>query len=219
MPELPELTVLKRQLTELLLPCTFNDNDVLFIKVINKELVFGLMNSQAIFIHLKLSGKISLTPSGYVRSSMTFVKKDGQKITIYLSDSRNLCKVRMAEITDSINEYNLDDIYKDLVECQRKQVHIALRSIGAGIGNYLVSEICGKANVHPQAKVKDIDIRHVANVAQELISHVISLDGSIYYEDIHGVHGGYVPKYYKNKKMHMIKYGAQHLYVRPELIH
>lgn len=211
MPELPELLVLQKQLKRLLVGYKYRrtHTTVTDIVVRGKQLIICTA-PYYIYIHLKLTGHLCLQRMSNTRKTLTFIYYS-DTINIYVNDNMNLATVRQT-MDPPGTAYNISSsMYLDLCQVPNKQIHNALRTI-PGIGNYLVSEICGLSRIYPLTLVKNVNVRKIVNVAKTLIPKITKLGGSIYYTDLYGKPGKYIPHYYKNTDLNVIRHGKQKMY-------
>jgi formamidopyrimidine-DNA glycosylase len=172
MPELPEVETLCRQLHkkisgEIILATKIYDDKLATIKNVRgrtvtaverqgKRIVIILDNGYAVFIHLRMTGRLlwqieSVKPS-YGRLRMTF--EDGN---VFLVDPRRFATVDVLKIKDS-------DARKDIFKafdlklflgthaCRKTNVKTLIMDKNAveGIGNIYASEILHRAGISPE---------------------------------------------------------------------
>jgi len=210
MPELPELLHLCSQLQTAIIGKSYENHVVNNVRVVKKEIFIDLDNHTSIKIHLMLTGRLSIYKSNITRHTFSF-KKDSSILNIYLNDQRNFAKFDIVK-TNITQQISMENI---LLTNRTKMFHRALRLL-PGIGNYLVSEICGELNVYPLTKVENVklEMSHIIGVINRLIHDITLLGGSHKYTDLYDHNGRYIPKYYKNPDMFVINSGTQRIYTR-----
>lgn len=172
-----------------------------------KQIYIELDNDWYILNHLMMSGYWSIQPDKYTRLTFEY-KKEGKESKIYFNDVRKfaktyfLTKKEALTILDDIGEDFLNDNIKEekfisnLKKCGKKYLVKCLmdqRSICSSIGNYLLSEILHRANIHPESKCSEVDGKKLYNSCKEVITESYDAKGVSKkdYKDVDGEKGSY----------------------------
>lgn len=213
MPEICEIIILCNQLKREILNADYKNNKVLHIHHIDKTIYIEMDNEKFIKINLMLTGHLSVNKSSVTRHTLHFIK-DNKEIPIYINDKMNLASVI---IVSNILYYDKISLHDYASKYPNTLIYMALKNLKIGIGNYLVSEITNKCNINPLTKCKELgtyDINLIVRTTNKLISSIIKLGGSIYYNDLYDVPGRYNPIYYKNPNIKRIKKNNQYIYIK-----
>ncbi len=196
MPELPEVETIRTELLPWVLERQFVEINVLDSKLIQalpagglqglvgqnvqgldrrgKYLIFRLSNKQSLIIHLRMTGRLLVTPGEadkYVRASFLFA--GGMKLVF--SDMRRLGVIYLVEdvgaVVGRLGVEPLSDSFtiELLLKLMRKHhipVKVALldQSIIAGIGNMYADEALFAAQVHPLVLTDELSVQQVQNL-------------------------------------------------------
>ena len=196
MPELPEVETIRTELLPWVLQKQLVEINVLDSKLIQalpagglqglvgqnvqsldrrgKYLIFRLSNKQSLIIHLRMTGRLLVTPGKadkYVRASFLFAGG----IKLVFSDMRRLGVIYLVEDAEAVvgrlgveplsDSFTIELLLK-LIRKHHIPVKVALldQSIMAGIGNMYSDEALFAAQVHPLVFTDELSVQQVRNL-------------------------------------------------------